>query len=83
MAVSTNCQTGSCCAATSTSSFDSGYITVDPADRRIVVSGRIREEFENGKEYYKLHGNPIHLPPDPSLIPATANLEFHAYSVFR
>jgi putative restriction endonuclease len=63
--------------------FDTGYITVDPTDRRIVVSGRIREEFENGKEYYKLHGNPLHLPLDPGLIPAAANLEFHAYSVFR
>jgi putative restriction endonuclease len=63
--------------------FDTGYITIDPADRRIVVSGRIREEFENGKEYYQLHGKPIHLPLEPGLIPSAANLEFHAYSVFR
>ena len=29
--------------------FDEGYITIDPLDRKILVSGRIREEFENGK----------------------------------
>jgi len=40
--------------------FDRGTSPVDPADRRIVVSGRIREEFENGQDYYKLHGKPIH-----------------------
>lgn len=63
--------------------FDTGYITVDPTDRRIVVSGRIRQEFENGKEYYQLHGRTLHLPDDPALIPAEGNLEYHAYSVFR
>jgi len=63
--------------------FDTGYITVDPADRRIVVSDRIRQEFENGKEYYQLHGKPLHLPGDPALVPSEVNLEFHAYSVFR
>jgi putative restriction endonuclease len=36
--------------------FDEGYMTVDPRDRRIVVSKRIREEFENGKDYYKFEG---------------------------
>jgi putative restriction endonuclease len=63
--------------------FDNGYITVDPADRRIVVSARIREEFDNGKEYYQLHGKPLHVPLEPKLIPSVANLEYHAYSVFR
>ena len=28
-----------------------------PKDRRIVVSKRIKEEFENGKDYYKLEGS--------------------------
>ena len=34
--------------------FDEGYMTLDPGDRRVVVSRRIREEFDNGKDYYKL-----------------------------
>jgi putative restriction endonuclease len=32
---------------------------VDPKDRRIAVSKRIREEFENGRDYYKLEGLPL------------------------
>jgi predicted restriction endonuclease len=36
--------------------FDVGYITIDRLNRKILVSGRIREEFENGKKYYRLHG---------------------------
>jgi len=38
--------------------FDRGYLTVTP-EYRIEVSQRIKEEFENGKEYYALHGNSI------------------------
>lgn len=63
--------------------FDEGYLTVDPADRRIVVSSRIKEEFENGREYYKLHGLPIREPTETWAKPLTANLEFHAGSIFR
>jgi len=42
--------------------FDSGYLTVDPKDRCVVVSKRIREEFENGKDYYKLQGQVLREP---------------------
>jgi putative restriction endonuclease len=63
--------------------FDEGYLTVDPQDRRIVVSGRIREEFENGKEYYKFDGQVIREPDAPWAKPLGDNLEYHAYSVFR
>jgi putative restriction endonuclease len=35
--------------------FDRGYVTVTP-DYRFEVSRRIREEFENGRDYYVLHG---------------------------
>jgi len=63
--------------------FDQGYVTVDPQDRRIVVSGRIREEFENGRDYYQLHGKSIRTPEQPDLIPSQENLAFHAEHVFR
>jgi putative restriction endonuclease len=63
--------------------FDEGYLTIDPADRRIVVSNRIREEFENGKEYYKLNGTPIRDPTQILYRPHTDNLEYHAYNIFR
>jgi putative restriction endonuclease len=41
--------------------FDSGYVTVTP-DFKFHVSRKIKEEFENGRNYYALEGQPI-LPP--------------------
>jgi putative restriction endonuclease len=35
--------------------FDRGYVTVTPK-MRFEVSRRIKEEFENGHDYYALHG---------------------------
>jgi putative restriction endonuclease len=63
--------------------FDMGYITVDPQERRVVVSGRIREEFENGREYYQLHGKPLAMPGDRSAAPGREFLEYHAQTIFR
>jgi putative restriction endonuclease len=63
--------------------FDEGYITIDPADRKILVSPRIREEFQNGKEYYQLHGQPIREPLQSIYRPHSDNLDYHAYTVFR
>ena len=42
--------------------FDGGYLTIDPVDRKVVVSKRIRQEFDNGKEYYQLEGQQIREP---------------------
>ncbi|MGJ5813678.1 HNH endonuclease [Paludibaculum fermentans] len=63
--------------------FDEGYLTVDPQDRRVVVSRRIKEEFENGKEYYRLEENVLREPTEPWARPSLENLEYHAYNVFR
>jgi putative restriction endonuclease len=63
--------------------FDEGYLTVDPKERRIVVSNRIKEEFENGKDYYKLEGQPLREPLEQWAKPLTENLEYHAYTRFR
>ena len=42
--------------------FDSGYITISN-NYEIEISKKIKEEFENGKDYYKHHGqNLINLP---------------------
>lgn len=38
--------------------FDDGYVTVTE-DLKIEVSKRIREEFENGREYYQYRGKPL------------------------
>ena len=63
--------------------FDEGYLTVDPKDRCVVVSKRIREEFENGRDYYKLKGQVLREPNEPWAKPSLENLEYHAHNVFR
>jgi putative restriction endonuclease len=63
--------------------FDHGYITIDPDDRCVVVSKRIREEFMNGKDYYQLQGKPIEIPTEATAAPSRDNLLFHAQHVFR
>lgn len=62
--------------------FDRGYVTVTP-DYTIEVSGRIRQEFNNGREYYALHGRPLAvLPPDPAERPNTEFLSWHMENRF-
>ncbi len=57
--------------------FDKGYMTVTP-DYRIEVSPRIREEFDNGRDYYALHGRPlVTLPDNPTARPSKEFLDWH------
>ena len=62
--------------------FDQGYVTVDADKLSVVVSRRIREEFENGRDYYQLHGKVIRLPRETSSLPSREYLTFHN-SLFR
>lgn len=41
--------------------FDHHYVTITP-DKVVNVSKRIKEEFENGREYYAMHGKQIREP---------------------
>jgi hypothetical protein len=52
------------------------YVTVAP-DHRFNVSRRIKEEFENGRQYYQLHGQPIAPPILPNWSPDTTSLAWH------
>lgn len=62
--------------------FDLGYLTVT-LDYRVEVSRRIREEFENGRHYYALHGEQlVVLPTRDSERPAPEFLEWH-HSIFK
>lgn len=63
--------------------FDLGYVTVDPEEKKILVSDRIKAEFENGREYYKLRGEKLVLPENPLAIPSIESLTYHAEQVFR
>lgn len=43
--------------------FDSGYLTITK-EYNVEVSRKIKEEFENGREYYKLNGHKLLVLPD-------------------
>jgi putative restriction endonuclease len=62
--------------------FDKGYVTVDP-DYHFVVSQRIKEEWENGREYYAMHGREIRLPAKPIDVPSLEFLRWHNEERFR
>jgi|SRR5581483_4378704 len=56
--------------------FDLGYVTVTP-DHIFEVSPRIRAEFENGRDYYAMHGKPLLVPNRRDDRPDTAALDWH------
>jgi putative restriction endonuclease len=56
--------------------FDAGYVTFDE-DLRMVVSDRVRTEFNNGNEYRRLHGEQLRVPADPALSPSAEFLRWH------
>jgi putative restriction endonuclease len=62
--------------------FDAGYVTVTPS-LELRVSRRIREEFENGRDYYALEASSVRMPLPPAPPPSTENLVWHADMVFR
>ncbi len=57
--------------------FDQGYLTVDAKSLQVIVSHRIREEFENGRDYYGLDGRVIRLPREEGAGPSRDYLAFH------
>ena len=61
--------------------FDKGYITVSPA-LNVEVSGRIKEEFENGRDYYRLQGSIIRSPANLRDRPSPTCLEWHNNHIF-
>ena len=62
--------------------FDDGYVTVTP-DRHFLVSKAIRDEFENGRDYYALHGTSVRDTVSLEARPAKEYLEWHASERFK
>jgi putative restriction endonuclease len=56
--------------------FDAGYVTITPK-LKFEVSRRIKEEFENGRQYYELQGRGIAAPDDLGSLPDRAALAWH------
>ncbi len=63
--------------------FDSGYITITQ-DLKVEVSKRIKEEFENGKEYYRFHGDKLYnLPNRMKDMPERRFVDWHNENVYK
>jgi putative restriction endonuclease len=62
--------------------FDRGYMTVTP-ELRLEVSHRLHEDFDNGRDYYALHGNPLRVPTKSDARPASEFLLWHNDNAFR
>jgi putative restriction endonuclease len=57
--------------------FDKYYLSIEPTKRVLVVSRRIRAEFENGRDYYALASRPLAPPANTLDVPTTENLVYH------
>ena len=62
--------------------FDAGYVTITP-DFHFEVSRRIKEEFDNGRDYYALHGRHIYVPKGNAYQPQQAVLRWHNEKRFK
>lgn len=63
--------------------FDKGYMTVSN-NHHLEVSRRIREEYENGREYYAYHGKELSNLPDNMMdLPSPDFLKWHQEQVFK
>jgi putative restriction endonuclease len=62
--------------------FDQGYVTINPS-MRFEVSRRIKDEFENGRDYYKLHGCIVRSPTKVFDRPDPKHLDWHNTNVYR
>jgi putative restriction endonuclease len=62
--------------------FDAGYVTVTPS-LHFEVSRCIKEEFDNGRDYYALHGQRISVPKEMRQHPDPTALTWHNEHCFK
>ena len=62
--------------------YDVGYLTID-TDYRVNVSPRLHADYDNGKDYYKYHGQKLLiLPNNVNQLPSKEYLEWHNENVY-
>ena len=62
--------------------FDNGYITVSN-EMKVEVSSKIKEEFQNGREYYQYHGKDLLvLPQHLRNRPAKPYIDWHNTNIY-
>lgn len=63
--------------------FDTGYITIT-TDYNVEISKRLMQDYENGKEYYRLHGEKLFLIPERKIdYPKKTFIEWHNQNVYN
>jgi putative restriction endonuclease len=62
--------------------FDAGYITVTPG-YQVEASQRMREDFNDGETYLRLHGTAVQVPRRAEERPSAAALMWHNENRFR
>lgn len=63
--------------------FDTGYLTITDG-LKIEVSKQIKEEYENGKEYYQFHGKDLfYLPGKEKERPRAEFLHWHNENIYK
>jgi putative restriction endonuclease len=62
--------------------FDAGYITVTP-EYRVEASQRMREDFNDGENYLRLHGVRARVPKRADERPSADSLQWHNENRFR
>jgi putative restriction endonuclease len=62
--------------------FDQGYVTITP-QYRLEVSPRLKEDYQNGRSYYPLHGQELSLPASVDDAPRAEFLRWHNERVYR
>jgi putative restriction endonuclease len=61
--------------------FDRGYVTIDDSSR-LVVGQRLKQDFDNGRSYYGLHGTKLAPPQTESFSPDPIQIRWHQENVF-
>lgn len=56
--------------------FDAGYATFDD-QLKFVVSSKVKDVFNNGNEYRRLHGQPLRLPKNTAARPSLEQIRWH------
>ena len=62
--------------------FDAGYVTITP-DYKFHASRKLKDDFDNGEDYFRLDGSSIWLPRESDSRPKCEFLEWHSDTVFR
>ena len=63
--------------------FDGGYLTIT-TDLKVEISSRIKEEFQNGKEYYQYHGKDLLFLPNKKIDrPNERYIDWHNTNIYK